>query len=151
MSSVSSLHEIITWVRLSRSYLALQELTCQWKYAAKALFVTSKPIPPAVHLLGTKKDLRRTVSGRRFSLGYYYNQLPMSPSLHASAVSAATCVSSAQATAVARDIDARYWECSALTGEGVARLVGETAEEATTRVVEREYALYRGIKRMALS
>lgn len=45
---------------------------------------------------------------------------------------------------------ARCYECSAATGEGVERLMEETAGEAMRALVEREYALYRGIKRMKL-
>lgn len=121
----------------------------KWKFTAESLFSKTKAIPPTLRLLGTKKDLRhRSASSRRFSLGYYYHQLPLSAS--AQSVMASTCVSSAQATWQAKYLRAKYFECSALTGEGVDLLVEETAAEATRAIVEREYALYRGIKRLTL-
>ncbi len=102
-----------------------------------------------LHLIGTKKDLRhRSASTRRFSRGYYYRQLPLSASVQS--VMASTCVSSAQATWQAKYLKARYYECSALTGEGVDLLVEHSAAEATRAIVEKEYALYRGMKRLAL-
>lgn len=122
----------------------------QWKFTADGLFSKSKPLPPALRLLGTKKDLRhRSASARRFSLGYYYQQLPLSASMHTVAAASA-CVSTAQAAWQAKYVKAKYYECSALTGEGVDRLVEETAAEVTRAIVDKEYALYRGIKRLAL-
>lgn len=120
----------------------------QWKFAAENLFCKSKALPPTIKLLGTKRDLRHRSASRRFSLGYYYQQLPLSASVQS--VMASTCVSSAQAMWQAKYLNAKYYECSALTGEGVDMLVEETAAEATRAIVEKEYALYRGIKRMAL-
>lgn len=106
--------------------------------------------PPALYLVGTKKDLRHRRAARRFSLsGYFYNQ-PLGLSASAQSILASTTtefVSSAQAAWQAKYLQARYFECSALSGEGVDLLVEETAAEATRRVVEREYSLYVG-KRM---
>ncbi|EGX87973.1 Ras like protein [Cordyceps militaris CM01] len=129
---------------------SLQAIVAWWKFTADGLFSKSKPLPPALRLLGTKKDLRhRSASARRFSLGYYYQQLPLSASMHTVAAASA-CVSTAQAAWQAKYVKAKYYECSALTGEGVDRLVEETAAEVTRAIVDKEYALYRGIKRLAL-
>ncbi|KAM3435486.1 hypothetical protein NHJ13734_005522 [Beauveria thailandica] len=129
---------------------SLQAIVAWWKFTAERLFSNAKPIPPTVRLLGTKKDLRhRSASLRRFSLGYYYHQLPLSASTQ-SVIAASTCVSSAQAAWQAKHIKAKYYECSALTGEGCELLVEEAAEEATRRIVEREYEMYRSFKRIAL-
>ncbi|KAM3432728.1 hypothetical protein MY4824_006363 [Beauveria thailandica] len=129
---------------------SLQAIVAWWKFTAERLFSNAKPIPPTLRLLGTKKDLRhRSASLRRFSLGYYYHQLPLSASTQ-SVIAASTCVSSAQAAWQAKHIKAKYHECSALTGEGCELLVEEAAEEATRRIVEREYEMYRSFKRIAL-
>ncbi|OAA36037.1 Ras like protein [Beauveria brongniartii RCEF 3172] len=129
---------------------SLQAIVAWWKFTAERLFSSPKPLPPTLRLLGTKKDLRhRGASLRRFSLGYYYHQLPLSTSMQ-SVIAASTCVSSAQAAWQAKHIKAKYYECSALTGEGCELLVEEAAEEATRRIVEREYEMYRSFKRMAL-
>ncbi|KAJ6782208.1 hypothetical protein PWT90_06714 [Aphanocladium album] len=138
----------ITLVSAERSSTVVEP----WKFTAENLFSKSKTLPPALYLVGTKKDLRHRSASRRFSLGYYYyNQQLLPASASVQSVMAATCVSSAQAMWQAKYLKARYFECSALTGEGVDLLVEETAAEATRAVVEKEYALYRGIKRMALS
>ncbi|KAM3510792.1 hypothetical protein MY11210_005573 [Beauveria gryllotalpidicola] len=113
---------------------SLQAIVAWWKFTAERLFSSSKPLPPTLRLLGTKKDLRhRGASLRRFSLGYYYHQLPLSASTQ-SVIAAAACVSSAQAAWQAKHIKAKYYECSALTGEGCELLVEEAAEEATRRI-----------------
>ncbi|TQV94314.1 hypothetical protein V2A60_002649 [Cordyceps javanica] len=130
---------------------SLRAIVAWWKFTAEGLFSKSKALPPTLRLLGTKKDLRQrgSTSPKRFSLGYYYHQLPLSASMQ-SVTAASPCVSSAQAAWHAKYIRAKYYECSALTGEGVDRLVEETATEATRAIVEKEYALYREIKRPAL-
>ncbi|KGQ10126.1 Rho-related GTP-binding protein RhoE [Beauveria bassiana D1-5] len=129
---------------------SLQAIVAWWKFTAERLFSGSKSLPPTLRLLGTKKDLRhRGASLRRFSLGYYYHQLPLSASTQ-SVIAASACVSSAQAAWQAKHIKAKYYECSALTGEGCELLVEEAAEEATRRIVEREYEMYRNFKRIAL-
>ncbi|KAJ4144352.1 hypothetical protein LMH87_003238 [Akanthomyces muscarius] len=122
----------------TRDAATLQAIVAWWKFTAESLFSKFKAIPPTLRLLGTKKDLRhRSASSRRFSLGYYYHQLPLSAS--AQSVMASTCVSSAQATWQAKYLNAKYYECSALTGEGVDYIVEETAAEATRAIVEKEY------------
>ncbi|OAA69850.1 Ras like protein [Cordyceps fumosorosea ARSEF 2679] len=130
ISDAASLQAIVAWRPL------------QWKFTAEALFSTIKALPPRLRLLGTKKDLRwrgAASSARRFSLGYYY-QLPASASARGALAAAAACVSSAQGAWQARCIDAKYGECSALTGEGADRLVEEAAAEATRAIVEKDLA-----------
>lgn len=150
ISDAATLQAIVAWVIPPPAHhLPITNTMIKWKFTAESLFSKSETIPPTLRLLGTKKDLRhRSASSRRFSLGYYYHQLPLSAS--AQSVMASTCVSSAQATWQAKYLNAKYYECSALTGEGVDLLVEETAAEATRAIVEKEYALYRGIKRLAL-